>query len=243
MNTNKILLPLSLVFLALSLRAAEPVPVLAELFTSEGCSSCPPADRLLQQLDRMQPVTGARIIVLSEHVDYWNQLGWRDPFSSPVFSRRQDQYARVLGAEVATPQIVVDGRVPVLGNDAAAVQSAIARAAGRGKAPVRIAGTKREGGEAQVRVSIPALAKGRADVWIAIADEADRSSVERGENAGRALTHVAVVRRLTKAGRVDRSEGMEQTLHLPVGAQPARVIVFLTDGSGEVLGAEAALIP
>ena len=235
---------LLLLLVALStLRAAEPVPVLAELFTSEGCSSCPPADRLLQQLDRAQPVAGARIIVLSEHVDYWNQLGWHDPFSSPIFSRRQEQYARVLGSEVATPQIVVDGRVPVLGNDPAAVQKAITGAVSRAKTAVRLAEAKREGAEAAVRVSIPALAKGRADVWIATADETDRSSVVRGENAGRALTHVAVVRMLAKVGRVDKSEGMEKTLRLPIGAQPSRVIVFLTDGGGEVLGAGAALLP
>jgi hypothetical protein len=242
MNANRVL-----VFLlgALSLRAAEPVPVpvLAELFTSEGCSSCPPADRFLQQLDRTQPVSGARIIVLSEHVDYWNQLGWRDPFSSPLFSRRQEQYSRVLGSEVATPQIVVDGRITVLGNDVEAVQKAIARAAARAKAPVRIADAKRAGGEAEMRVSIAPLAKGRAEVWIAAADEADRSSVGRGENAGRTLTHVAVVRTLAKAGRVDKSEGMEKTLRIPVGAAPARIVVFLVDAGGEVLGAEATSIP
>jgi hypothetical protein len=229
----------AVLLLALSLRAAEPVPVLAELFTSEGCSSCPPADRLLQQLDRTQPVAGARIVVLSEHVDYWDRLGWRDPFSSAIFSQRQEVYARVLASQVATPQIVVDGRIPVLGNDPAAVQKAIARAAERVKAPVRIAVGERTGDKASVRVSIPALAKGRAEVWVAIADEADRSSVEKGENAGRSLTHVAVVRKLTKAGRVG-AEAMEQTIEVPVAAQGTRVIVFLTNGSGEVLGLEAA---
>jgi hypothetical protein len=240
MNTNRALL---LILVALALRAAEPVPVLAELFTSEGCSSCPPADRLLQQLDRTQPVPGARIIVLSEHVDYWNQLGWRDPYSSPIFSRRQEQYARVLGSEVATPQIVVDGRIPVLGNDAEAVRKAISSAAGRAKATVGIAGARRDGGEAEARISIPALAKGRAEVWIATADEVDRSSVGRGENAGRTLTHVAVVRTLIKAGRVGKSEGMEKTLRLPVGAAPGRIVAFIVDGGGEVLGAGAVLIP
>jgi hypothetical protein len=235
---------LAVLLLALSLRAAEPVPVLAELFTSEGCSSCPPADRLLQQLDRTQPVPGVRIIVLSEHVDYWNQLGWRDPFSSAVFSRRQEQYARVLGSEVATPQIVVDGRIPVLGNDAEAVQKAIVRAAGHPKAAtVRIEEVRRDGGQAVVRLSIPTLAKGRADVWVATADEADRSSVEKGENAGRNLTHVAVARSLAKVGRVDKAQGLEVTVRPPLAAQPSRVIVFLIDGSGEVLGVEGATIP
>ncbi len=220
-----------------------PAPVIAELFTSEGCSSCPPADRLLAELDRRQPVARARVIVLSEHVDYWNQLGWRDPFSLPQFSRRQEQYARVLGGDVYTPELVVDGREPVLGNDAAAVQKAILRAAARAKAPVRIAGARREGAEAAIEISVPPLAKGRGEVWVAMADESARSSVNRGENAGRTLVHVAVVRSLAKAGEVDTSEGMEKTLRLAVGAAPARAIVFLADSGGTIFGADEAGVP
>jgi len=227
-----------LVIVAAALRAVEPVPVVAELFTSEGCSSCPPADRLLQELDRTQPVAGARVIVLSDHVDYWNQLGWRDPFSLPQFSRRQEQYARVLGGDVYTPEMVIDGREPVLGSDAAAVRKAILRAAGRSKAPVRIV---KVGADAAVAVSIPPLAKGRADVWLATADESGRSSVNRGENSGRTLTHVAVVRRMAKVGSVGKSEGMEKTLNLPPEAQ--RVIVFLADSGGTILGADEARVP
>src|SRR5947209_12963057 len=158
------------------------VPALAELFPSEGCSSCPPADALLIKLDRMQPVAGARVIVLSEHVDYWNQLGWRDVFSSPQFSKRQADYARLLGSEVYTPQLVIDGRVQLNGSDAKEIRAAIARAAARPKLPVRIVQITREGSDALVRISVPALSSGKSDVWAAVADESDESNVSRGEN-------------------------------------------------------------
>jgi hypothetical protein len=239
---------------------AADVPVLAELFTSEGCSSCPPADALLMKLDRLQPVTGARIIVLSEHVDYWNQLGWRDPFSSPQFSKRQADYARLIGSEVYTPQLVIDGRVQLNGSDAKDVQAAITRAAARPKLPVRILQATRqatrqavrEGADAVVHLSVPALPSGRSDVWVAVADESDQSSVTKGENSGRKLAHVAVVRSLTKVGSVSKAEGFDQTVRLPLSAANtagSRIVVFVAQVHSAVLGAdstplaEASVIP
>ena len=233
---------LAALFLLARLAEAQRVPVVAELFTSEGCSSCPPADQLLQRIDQLQPVAGAQVLVLGEHVDYWNQLGWRDPFSSAQFTERQQRYSRTLGAEVYTPQLVVDGREQVLGSDPTAVRDAIARAAAKPKLPVHIVTAKRDNAEALVTVSVDAIPKGRAEVWVAIADESARSTVTRGENAGHTLSHVAVVRSLTKAGAVNHSAGMEKMLRLPLNAVPSRIIVFLSQ-DGAVTGADVARLP
>jgi hypothetical protein len=234
------------IFFAQASRAGD-VPVLAELFTSEGCSSCPPADALLMQLDRLQPVPGAHVIVLSEHVDYWNQQGWRDPFSSPQFSQRQAGYARLMGSEVYTPQLVIDGRVQLNGSDAKDIQAAIVRAAARLKLPVRIVQASREaareGDNAVVHLSIPALPSGRSDVWVAVADESDQSSVTKGENSGRKLAHVAVVRSLTKVGSVSKAAGFDQTVRLALNAAHtagSRIVVFVAQPYSPVTGADSA---
>ena len=220
--------------------SAQRVPVLAELFTSEGCESCPPADALLMKLDLSQPIGGVQIIVLSEHVDYWNQLGWRDPYSLPAFGRRQAEYALKLHAESYTPQVVIDGREQMNGSDAKTIDAAIARAASRAKLPVRIVEARREGDEVAVQLSIDPHPS-RAAVWLAVADETARSTVTRGENAGRTLDHVAVVRSLSKAGALSKSAKFEKTVRLPVDRSAARIVVFVQE-SGGVLGAASASI-
>jgi hypothetical protein len=225
----------------IGLRAAEPstrVPVLAELFTSEGCSSCPPADALLRKLDQLQPVAKAQIIVLSEHVDYWNSLGWKDPFSSEQFTYRQEMYTHAMVAEKYTPQLVVDGRWQVLGSDEKEVESAIARAAAKPKSAVRIVSATRDGNEAVIGVSVDALASGKKDVWVAIADDRDETNVRKGENAGRTIAHVSVVRSLIKAGTVTKSAAFDKTVRVPVNAPVAdmRVVVFVAELGGPVLG-------
>jgi hypothetical protein len=231
---------LFVMILTAALQAAEPntrVPVLAELFTSEGCSSCPPADALLMKLDKMQPVAGAQIIVLSEHVDYWNYLGWSDPYSSAQFTQRQEMFTHALIAESYTPQLIVDGRKEVLGSDEKAIQSAVAKAATRPKLPVRIVSAKRDDNEAVVSIAVGA-ASAKADVWVALADDRDQSSVRRGENKGRTLNHVAVVRSLGKVGNVTKAAGFEKTVRVPLAAQTdgMRVVVFVAESGGPVLG-------
>src|SRR5690242_4017290 len=160
-------------------------PVIVELFTSEGCSSCPPADQLLESLDRSQPVPRAEIIALSEHVDYWNHIGWTDPYSSPVFSSRQAVYAHRFQLQGSyTPQMVVDGAVEFVGSDGRRAEAAITAAARLEKIPVVLSASMNA-----LHIEVGALpsAAGRekADVYLALARDSGTSNVLRGENQGR----------------------------------------------------------
>jgi hypothetical protein len=187
--------------------AATPI-VVVELFTSEGCSSCPPADDLLARLEADQPIPGARIIALSEHVDYWNRLGWTDPFSSKRFSERQNAYADVFRKpSVYTPQMVVDGQVEFTGSDARRAKKEIESAARTPKAAVEIA---RDGASNGIRIRVASLPAGdrreKAEVLLALVEDGITSDVRRGENAGRRLAHTAVVRRLEVIGAMDSAQ-------------------------------------
>jgi hypothetical protein len=187
-------------------------PVIVELFTSEGCSSCPPADAVLAQLQKTQPVAGAEVIALSEHVDYWNYIGWSDPFSSAAFSARQETYARAFGQErIYTPQMIVDGRTEFIGNAMNKALEAITEAARTPKADVRITiqKTPAEKDKRAVRLGVsvkdlPPVSRGDvAEVILAITEDGLSSNVSRGENSGRKLAHTAVVREMRALGRVD----------------------------------------
>lgn len=224
-------------------------PVLVELFTSEGCSSCPPADVLLQRLDRSQPISDAELIVLSEHVDYWNDIGWKDPYSSHEYSERQSAYAAQFGnGSIYTPQMVVDGRFEFVGSDERRASQAIKEAAKARKAPVHISFGPSDEKAATVHVQagpLPSTASSQsAGVFLAIADNSDESQVSRGENAGRRLQHVAVLRNLTRVGTIDASSEFSSDLSLDVKSKNRsnlRLVVIIQESdAGRVLGAGSA---
>jgi len=191
--------------IATAVFAQSRVPVVVELFTSEGCSSCPPADALLTQLERQSP-QGVEIIALGEHVDYWDSLGWKDRFSSPLFSARQQEYGRLFRVDsVYTPQMVVNGQAQALGSDSGAVQQAIRAVAREPRASVEISAA---GGD-RVSFKVNGLPAGvkNVEMLLAVTESGMASNVEKGENRGRRLTHTSVVRSLTNLGRLDAKNG------------------------------------
>jgi hypothetical protein len=226
--------------------------VVVELFTSEGCSSCPPADDVLSELAHRQPLPGVEVLALSEHVDYWDRLGWRDPFSSPALSSRQSNYdAHVFHAnQVYTPQIVVDGQLERVGSNARAVQRAIEQAATRPKATVSVAA--RRGDERDLRVDLrinmpSSFARGGTlDAVVAVTEDNLSSDVRRGENGGRTLMHNGVVRSLTTIGTRPSGESpwsMEASVPWDEAWKPGdvRVIAFLQERqSRQIVGAGSA---
>ena len=228
-----------------------PTPVLVELFTSEGCSSCPPADALLAQLDGSVAPSGQQIIALSEHVTYWNRLGWTDPFSLEFFTDRQNAYAQnARQDEVYTPQIVVNGDRGVLGSDRSAVLQAIRTEGLPLPLTLQVLSYRPNG----VSLSVMFTATGKlpangADLYALLVDDADTTSVPRGENAGRTLKHVAVARAVGR-GMVLRAG--EQTLvsiplttalRAPLPSGRRLVLVAQLHGQGRVLGLASEPIP
>lgn len=228
--------------------SAPPTPILVELFTSEGCSSCPPADALLARFDRLQPVAGAELIVLSEHVDYWNYIGWTDPYSSHAYSQRQEAYAQRFGSSsVYTPQMVVDGRSEFVGSDARSADRAFLQALNAPKIEVRLSAISLEGAKdlkAHIETEPLSASYGgnESDIYVAVALAHAETDVPSGENSGRRLAHAGVVRELLKVGafRPGQSFNRDVQIKLPSGADSRnlRVIVFIQEtGAGKVLGA------
>ena len=173
--------------------------VLVELFTSEGCSSCPPADRVLSQLEKEQSNADAEIITLALHVDYWNYLGWKDEFSSKQFSERQSGYAdRFKLDSIYTPQMVVDGQTQFVGSNLGTANKAISDSAKNQKANIEISNA---GDKLKIKIS-GAPNHDDSYVWLAIAEDDLKTNVRRGENGGKTLDHVSVVREMKLLGNL-----------------------------------------
>jgi hypothetical protein len=223
---------------------ASHIPVLLELFTSEGCSSCPPADRLLETLDQKQPIAGADLIVLSEHVDYWDRLGWKDPFSSSLYTARQQDYTNKYKLDgVYTPQLVVDGRYGIVGSDSRQVTDAIQKALRERKIPIAVSKASHDGNVITAHIELRGdqnFKGGRGVLFVAIADNRAESHVARGENSGRSLAHVAVTRVLKQVGTIDLDSdtAKDVTLSVQSGTNGSRLVAFVQDTkSGHVLAA------
>jgi hypothetical protein len=222
--------------------------VLVELFTSEGCSSCPPADALLTKLNGAHTETGELIVGLSEHVTYWNSLGWADPFSQELYTRRQSAYGDRFGLDsVYTPQVVVNGEAQMVGSDGGGVLRAVqasGKAAGKASTVrLRIERASVVGDKVAVTYAVEGEVPKGAEVWAVIADDMASSKVTRGENGGRTLGHVAVARSLVKVG----SGVGTMTVSLPapgvVEGEPKtgrHVVLFAQErGVGRVLAVES----
>lgn len=223
-------------------------PILVELFTSEGCSSCPPADELLAKLDSAQPIPGAHAIVLSEHVTYWDHEGWRDPYSLDAVTERQHWYSFQFGLnDVYTPQAVVDGAVQLVGSDGRKLAQAVSAAAANSKEELTISDAAWAGDSVRFAVHRPAAGNAKATLVAALAIDSTQTSVKSGENAGRTLHNVAVVRVLKEMGS-GAGDGRQLTLKLPddnrdASSTPIRLVVFLIDKhTGHVLGATEQIV-
>jgi hypothetical protein len=237
-----------LAFVLASIASAETrTPVIVELFTSEGCSSCPAADALLRRLEQTQPYPGIEVVALGEHVDYWNSLGWQDRFSSPLFSARQQDYGRALRMEnVYTPQMVVNGRAEFNGSDQMRAASEIPLAAKAARADVGLAFAS----DGVVHLTVDHLPVGTrtADMYLAITETALETSVQSGENTGRRLRHTGVVRSLTTLGHLDGRKGgysADAKINLKPDWQRenVRLVLFVQDRSTRKIVGAAVLHP
>lgn len=221
-------------------------PILLELFTSEGCSSCPPADALVQQLDQAQPISGAQLIVLSEHVDYWDHDGWKDRYSSSAITDRQIEYVRAMKLkEPYTPQIIVDGTTELRGDQQQMFQT-LQKDVSAPKISLHLDSVSADGktppdlkGHIDVE---PSPEKHNADVYVAVALAHAESQVASGENSGKHLSHIDVVQEIKKVGKLDKNNHFSQDFELKLkpGTDPSniRVVAFVQEpGPGRVLGA------
>jgi len=214
-------------------------PIVVELFTSEGCSSCPPADALLSKLRQAGTVDGAEVLILGEHVDYWNRLGWTDRFSSAALTQRQADYARRFELDSSyTPQMVIDGHVELVGNDEQGVHRQLVLASRLPKpAQVKLSWA----GKDQLKVDIDGITERDGKVLLAITEDGLFTQVGSGENGGRTLRHSGVVRDLREIGSLHHGQFTATVKAVRQSgwmSENLRAIVFVQkSGHGDVSGA------
>jgi hypothetical protein len=229
-------------------KPAQPVPVIVELFTSEGCSSCPPADELLSRLEGRDRIPGAEVIALGEHVTYWDRLGWKDRFSQDVFTERQEAYSpRFQLCSVYTPQVVVNGQEEALGSEESRIRKEITKAAKETPAKVQVTLT---GDLVSYQVTgLPLGARG-SDVFLAVTETRIDTNVRSGENGGRSLRHTGVVRSLARVGKIKEitSSGYSAQARVHIDPQWKRAnlkcVIFVQESSTRrIWGAGAMGLP
>lgn len=237
---------LAVVLVALMFVAASPLlaqqPIVVELFTSEGCSSCPPADALLSQLSKQRNTTSVELILLEEHVEYWNGQGWNDRFSAPTFTQRQYEYEKQFHlASAYTPQVVIDGHVQTSGGNASAIQQRLAEAA-RAPKPATVALNFVAPDKLQITATDASNAKLR--VLLAVTEDNLTTKVGGGENGGRVLKHDAVVRELRSLGTLSNGK-FEKTVNVPDKSDwkkdDLRAIVLVQDESDDSIRGAASI--
>lgn len=199
-KTTKSLILTFLIFTSATLNFPAKTPVLVELFTSQGCPTCPEADKVLAQLENTQPVAGAEIITLAWHVNLWDSFNWKDEFSSPAFTQRQVIYSRVLFiSEIYTPQMFVDGTVHFIGSKSDKATKAITQASKTAKPKINLSMS-----DEKLSINIPNLPKHEtATVYLAFTEDKLVRNIERGNNAGKTLDHPSVARGIQAVGTID----------------------------------------
>jgi hypothetical protein len=243
MDSRKIVTLMILALMAGSALAQK--AVLVELFTSEGCSSCPPADALLKLVNGSQTNGGQLVVGISEHVTYWNSLGWSDPYSSPAYTERQNAYSERFHLEGPyTPQMVINGAEQIVGSDRAALLQAVEKEdAESPRMSLRIVSLSVAANTLTVNLATSGdVPKQGADLMAVLADDSDRSNVLRGENSGRLLAHVAVARSITRVAKVKTAGDLTVQIPIPASFQATQghhLILFAqTPGNGRVLGTD-----
>jgi hypothetical protein len=214
------------------------IPVLAELFTSQGCNSCPPADRILEMLAQEPPIDGVDVIIMSEHVTYWDHQGWRDPFGSSTFTSRQQMYGTRFGLDsIFTPQLVIDGSHQIVGTDIAGLKTALAKAAAQPKPQLTVELRESTAQRIVAVASGPGLtaAAGGSELLWAVTEDDLVVDVKRGENARRTLRHSGVVRRLITQKIRETGSATSPPIEIPLRPEwrrdRLRVLAFVQSAS------------